>query len=142
MSYNIIMKSKKKIALIVVLATILFGSIYGYYMWNKPARNVAGEKGLEITAIAIFDSFNLSEQRANALYLNKAIQVTGEVTETKQNQAGETVVYLKSNDPLFGVNCTFKENPGTIAKGSTITFKGVCTGFLSDVIINQGIIVK
>ncbi len=118
------------------------GVAYGIYMWNKPARNVAEEKGIQITASAIFDSFTVNENRANKLFLTKAIQVTGEVTEIKNNQAGETVIYLKSNDPLFGVNCTFKENPGTLTKGSTITFKGVCTGFLSDVIINQGTIVK
>jgi hypothetical protein len=49
---------------------------------------------------------------------------------------------LKSSDPIFGVNCTFKNDPGPLQKNSTITFKGVCTGYLSDVIINQGIIVK
>jgi hypothetical protein len=131
---------KKTILIISVIA--LAGAAYGVYMWNKPARNVAHEKGIQITAAGIFDSFTVNENRANALFLNKAIQVTGEVTEIKNNQAGETVIYLKSNDPLFGVNCTFKENPGALTKGSTITFKGVCTGFLSDVIINQGIIVK
>lgn len=136
------MKSKKKIALVVLGAVALFGFTYGYYMWNKPARDVTEEKGMEITAMAIFDSFTVNETRANKLYLDKAIQVTGEVTDIKKNQAGETVVYLKSNDPVFGVNCTFKENPGTLVKGSNITFKGVCTGFLSDVIINQGVIIK
>ena len=58
------------------------------------------------------------------------------------NQAGETVVYLQSSDPVFGVNCTFKEDPGAIEKGSTITFKGICTGFLSDVVLTGGIMVK
>lgn len=128
--------------LLILVVIALAGFSYAFYMWNKPARDVAEEKGIEITAVAIFDSFSLNEQKANSLYLNKAIQVTGEVTEIKKNQAGEAVVYLKSNDPLFGVNCTFKETPGSLQKGSIITFKGVCTGYLSDVIINQGIIIK
>jgi len=136
------MKSKKKIALVVLGAIALFGFSYAYYVWNKPARDVTEEKGMEITAMAIFDSFTVNENRATKLYLSKAIQVTGEVTDIKTNQAGETVVYLKSNDPVFGVNCTFKENPGNITKGSTITFKGICTGFNSDVIINRGVIIR
>ena len=136
------MKSKRKIVLIVIAAAIFGGAAYGFYMWNKPARDVTEEKGIQITAIAIFDSFTVNENRANALYLNKAIQVTGEVTEIKTNQAGEPVVYLKSNDPVFGVNCTFKENPGAIVKGSTITFKGICTGFTADVVINRGVIIR
>ncbi|HRI22490.1 MAG TPA: hypothetical protein PLA68_16125 [Panacibacter sp.] len=135
------MSTKKKI-LSGIAVVIFITAAYAYYVWNKPARNVTEEKGIEITAVAIFDSFTTNENRANSLYLNKAIQVTGEVTEIKNNQAGETVIYLKSNDPVFGVNCTFKESPGALIKGNTITFKGVCTGFLSDVIINQGIIIK
>jgi len=136
------MKPRTKIILGVIALIILGGVGYGLYVWNMPPRDVSKEKGLEITASAIFDSFSTNESRANTLYLNKAIQVTGEITEVKKNQAGQIVVYLKSGDPIFGVNCTFKNDPGPLQKNSTITFKGVCTGYLSDVIINQGIIVK
>lgn len=107
-----------------------------------PPRDVSKETGIEITASAIFDSFTTNESRANMIYLNKAIQVTGEIAEIKKNQAGQVVIYLKSSDPVYGVNCTFKNDPGLLQKNSTITFKGVCTGYLSDVIINQGILVK
>jgi hypothetical protein len=135
------MKRWKKI-LIVVLLLILAGLCYAYYIWNKPARDVSEEKGIQISAVAIFDSFANNEQAANASFLNKAVEVTGKVSNVKKNQAGKTVVYLQTNDPIFGVNCTFKQDPGAIEKGSTITFKGVCTGYLSDVILNEGIIVK
>ena len=60
----------------------------------------------------------------------------------QKNQAGKTVVFLQSDDPVYGVNCTFKKDPGTIDNNSIITFKGICTGYLSDVIINEGILVK
>ena len=136
------MRSWKKIFLTVIILTIITGLCYAYYIWNKPARDVSKEAGIKITATAIFDSFSNNEQTADARFLNKAIEVTGTVTSVKKNQAGATVVYLQSSDPVFGVNCTFKEDPGTIEKGATITFKGVCTGYLSDVILNEGIIVK
>ncbi len=136
------MKSNKKIILSIIVLTVIAGIAYGFYTWFKPTRDVGEEKGIKITAAAIFDSFTVNENKSNKLYLNKAIEVTGEVTEIKTNQVSQTVVYLKSNDPVFGVNCTFKENPGVLTKGSTITFKGICTGYLSDVIINQGIIIK
>lgn len=135
------MNRRKKI-LIVVLVFILAGLCYAYYIWNKPARDVSEEKGIQISAVAIFDSFTNNEQAANASFLNKAVEVTGKVSNVKKNQAGKTVIYLQSNDPIFGVNCTFKQDPGAIEKGNTITFKGVCTGYLSDVILNEGIIVK
>lgn len=132
--------SRKILTVITVLLLAAVG--YGLYVWNKPQRNVQDEKAVPIAATAIFDSFTVNETKANELYLNKAIQVTGEVSEVKKNQDGQAVVYLKSTDPVFGVNCTFKEDPGPLEKGTTITFKGICTGYLSDVIINQGIIVK
>ena len=135
------LKRGKKI-LIILTVLIVAGIGYGLYVWNKPHRDVKDEKGILVTAAAIFDSFAVNETRANTLYLNKAIQVTGEVAEVKKNQEGQTVLYLKTSDPLFGVNCTFKEDPGSLEKGTTITFKGICTGYLSDVIINQGIIIK
>jgi len=131
---------KNSLIVIVIVAVVLIG--YALYLWNKPARDVSKERGIHITAMAIFDSFTHNEQAANTSFLNKAIEVTGTVAEVKKNQAGKTVVYLQSSDPMFGVNCTFKEDPGLIAKGSTITFKGICTGYLSDVVINEGILVK
>jgi len=142
------MKRKKKTILGMVALLFLAGVGYGFYMWFKPHRDVTNEKGIEITSEAIFDSFASNEMKANELYLNKAIQVTGEVIQVKKNQLGKTVVYLKSNDSIYGVNCTFKNDPGLLQKNSVITFKGICTGYLGDknapgdVVINQGIIVK
>jgi tRNA_anti-like len=132
--------SRKILTGITIL--LLAAISYGLYIWNKPQRDVQDEKAVSIAAMAIFDSFTVNETKANERYLNKAIQVTGEVSEVKKNQDGQAVVYLKSTDPVFGVNCTFKEDPGPLEKGTTITFKGICTGYLSDVIINQGVIIK
>jgi hypothetical protein len=127
-----------------VLIVSGLGGFYGikYYMTHKPARQVENEKGIEVTAQQIFDDFTNNEADANRKYLNKAIQVTGEVAEAKKNQDDKMVVLLKTTDPIFGVNCTFKEDPGVLQPGSTITFKGICTGFLSDVVINEGVLVK
>ncbi len=136
------MKSRKKSLVIGILIIITAGLCYCFYIWNKSARDVSKEQGIHITAAAIFDSFTNNEQAANAAFLNKAIEVTGKVTDVKKNQAGETVVYLESSDPMFGVNCTFKQAPGALTKGTVITFKGICTGYLSDVVINEGILVK
>jgi hypothetical protein len=136
------MKRWKKIFLGIIVIIIVSGFGYAYYLWNKPARDVSDEKGIKISAVAIFDSFESNEQAANTLFLNKAIEVTGKVINVKTNQAGSTVIYLQSDDPVFGVNCTFKQDPGKISKGDSITFKGICTGYLSDVILNEGVLVK
>ncbi len=132
---------KKNYIIGFIILIVIACAVYGLYVWNKPQRDVRKEKGIKMTATAIFDSFTSNENNANASFLNKAIQVTGVVSEVKKNQAGQTVLILLSNDPVFGVNCTFKEDPGQINKGSTIMFKGICTGYLSDVIINEGVLI-
>lgn len=136
------MKSSRKKILLITGIIFLSLVVYGLFEYYKPTRDVKQEEGIRITAEAIFDSFTVNENRANQVYLNKAIEVSGIVADIKKNQEGNAVVYLKTSDPIFGVNCTFKENPDSIVPGSNITFKGICTGYLSDVIINQGIIVK
>ncbi len=126
----------------LVLGGILAGGAYAWYMWNKPARDVTDEKAIEITATAIFEAYNSDEAAANKQYLDKAVAVTGVVADFRANQVGEKVAILESTDPMFGVNCTFKTDPGQIEKGSTITFKGICKGFLSDVVVKEGVLVK
>lgn len=133
---------KSRIILLLVLAVVLGGGGYGVYMFYKPHRDVTTEKGIEVTAQQIFTEYNTDEDAANGKYLNKAIQVTGQVQEVKKNQTGKTVVYLKTDDPIFGVNCSFKEEPGNVQPGNTITFKGICTGYTSDVVINEGVLIK
>lgn len=127
-----------------VIVLFGFGVMRGYvfYLNHKPHPNVANEKGIAVTAQQIFDEFTANEHLAFQKYGDKAIEVTGEVAEAKKNQDNKTVVLLKTTDPVFGVNCTFKDDPGTLQPGSTITFKGFCTGFISDVVINEGILVK
>jgi hypothetical protein len=59
-------------------------------------------------------------------------------------QRTRMVVDFKTSDPLVMINCTFKEDPGTLQPGQTITFKGICTGYIPDmnVVINEGVLVK
>jgi hypothetical protein len=128
------------LALLIVGVAIFYGT--KWYLRSKPARDVSKEQGIEVSAQQIFDEFQNNEAAANKKYLNNAIQVTGEVAEAKKNQDSKTVVVLKTSDPIFGVNCTFKDDPGNLQPGNTITFKGICTGFLSDVVINEGVLVK
>ena len=135
---------RKLVVVCTILVALGLGAFYGYkyYLLNKPGRDVTKEQGITVTAEQIFNDFTTNEAAANQKYLNKAIEVTGEVGEVKKNQDNSTVVVLKTSDPIFGVNCTFKQDPGAVQPGSQITFKGICTGFISDVVINEGVLVK
>lgn len=120
----------------------VIGGVVGYRMWNKPHREVESEKGIEITAVELVKEYAGNEGTANAKYLDKTIQVTGEVTEIKTNQEGNTTVTLKSDDPFAGVFCTLKEKSVDIASGANVTIKGICSGMLSDVRLREAVVVK
>jgi hypothetical protein len=138
------MRKWLKIVLIIVVLGLLGASAVVYYVYNKPHRDVTKEKGVQLSAQNLYDAFRTNEAEANKQYLDKAIELTGEVSNVSTNQDGKVVVDFKTSDPLVVINCTFKENPGSLQPGQTITFKGICTGYIPDanVVINEGVLVK
>jgi hypothetical protein len=136
------MHKKYKFTIIVLLVLLIGGSAAAYFMWNKPHRNVLNEKGLELSASQIVKEFQDNEATANTKFLDKAIQVTGIVTEVKSNQEGNTTVLLASDDPFTGVLCTFKQKEDGLTSGTSATIKGICSGMLSDVRLSEAVVVK
>ncbi len=134
--------NKKIFKKILLLAIIIFiaGIVYFLTQWYKPARDVNNEKGVIVIADTIVNEFANNEKAANAKYLDKPLQVKGEVSEVKKNQDGKPVVMLKTNDPMSGIMCTLKKDEN-IQLGSQITIKGICTGYLTDVVLIECIIV-
>lgn len=138
------MQKWKKILLTAGIIGIVAAGVVVAYVFLKPHRDVTKEKGIQLTAQALYDAFKTNENDANGKYLNKAIVLNGEVLDISTNQEGKTVVNFKTNDPLVVINCTFKDAPGTLKAGDSITFKGICTGYIPDanVVINEGVLVK
>jgi len=140
---------KKKIILsilaliVLVIIGVWFFVIYApTTSWYWGNRNIAREKGITVTATAISQAYTNNEDSANKLYLNKAIQVTGETSEVKKTEDGKLTVTLKGADAFSGVYCTLKDSTASVQNGATVTLKGICTGHLSDVVIIDAIIVK
>ena len=133
---------KKKI-LIVILLLIAIGGAIGIYQWNKPKRTADDEKpAATLTAEDLFNQFATNEAAANTSYLNKIIQVNGKVL-TFEKSSTEFVIYLETSDVLGTVSCTLI--PGTeitATEGSDVTIKGICTGYLTDVVLTQCVLVQ
>ena len=136
---------KKKLLVFALIAAVVGGISVWYFIFYKPThfkRDVADETAINITAKQIVVNFLANEDSANKLYLNKALAITGEVIEAKKNQYGNPTVTLKSDDSFSNIYCTLKDGAGQVQGGTTITVKGICTGFLSDVVIIDAIILK
>ena len=135
--------NKKKIlkwALLSLLVIIASGGIIGYKMYNKPHRNVVESKGLTVTALKLATDYEGNEAQANSQYLDKVLEVTGEINEVSKNQKGETVITLKGSD-MAGVIGTLEAVSVVETKpGTSVTLKGICTGYLTDVVLVRSIV--
>ncbi|MFL9482035.1 OB-fold protein [Chitinophagaceae bacterium LWZ2-11] len=137
------MKKKAILAALILILLVIVG--VWFFIFYKPShfkRDVADEKGIQVTASAIVQDYMSNETAANAKYNNKAVEVSGDVVEVKKNEDGKSTVTLRSGDSFSNVYCTLKEAAPVLSTGDKITVKGICTGFLSDVVIIDAIIVK
>jgi hypothetical protein len=137
------MKPWLKWGLRIGIVVLIAGTAGVIYVFNKPHRDVTTEKGVQLTATALYEAYKKDDKAADAQYLNKAIELSGEVADISTNQEGKKVVNVKTADPMVMINCTFKTDPGNIQAGQKIIFKGICTGYIPDmnVVINEGVLI-
>ena len=127
-----------------ILLLFFFGAIIGYKIYNKPHVNVAQEKAaISSTASVLLEAFSTDETAANLKYLGRIIQVKGVISKVEiVNKKGSISL---ETEALFGsVLCTLTPEESLSIKelkiGQEILLKGICTGFLMDVVLVKCII--
>lgn len=133
----------KKYALIAIVAIAAIGAYIGKTMYDKPLSSTADVKtDLQIDAATLFTEFDQNEQSANDKYNDKAIAVKG-VVQGITTEGDKTTVMLKGGD-MGGVSCEMQDNTGVAAlkEGDAVSIKGVCTGYLTDVVLVRCVLNK
>lgn len=113
---------RKKIAFVIAGLLILASAgIYFYYGFLfKEARNIASEMpDFSITATKLLEEYNSDPKKADALYLNKTIEITGIVTK-------ETDAVITLENTVF---CLFTKNIKEKHLHQKVTLKGKCIGY-------------
>lgn len=130
----------------IVLAFVAVGALgvwYYVFQYSKTHhRNVESEHAIIVTTAQIVRDFEASETSANTKYLNKAVQLRGIILKKDKDQVGHATVTIKSGDPMTNIFCTFKTGVSVSQNDSVIVIKGICSGFLSDVVLNDAVVVK
>jgi len=133
----------KKIILILIIIFAIAASVY-YYTFvysNTHHRDAQAETSIVISADSLVAAYQANEQKANTIYLNKALEVTGRILSIDKDQVNHITILMGKADVFSNVSITLLSvQPITQKVGEIITVKGVCTGNLSDVIINEGVI--
>lgn len=132
------MTTKKKIfkiVLILIGVGVLVGGGVGYYMFNKPARDVQNtETDFSYKASQIVNEYLTDAKKANAKYLaengeSKVLEITGIVAKISEDFNNQKVILLKADGEKAGVSCTFtadtNANTLNIQIGDQVIIKGV-----------------
>jgi len=115
----------------------ILGGLYMYNMQDKDLRKVKPD--FILTAAELQQAFEADEAAAASAYIDRIIEVSGEVESVKPGENQSLVVTLKTGNALSAVSCTFQAGSFTqdFAAGDHTTIRGRCSGFLMDVLLNN-----
>jgi hypothetical protein len=135
-------KVKRRISILLIIGVLAL--FIGYKIYNKPHLNVAQESAdIRRTANMLLADFSTDETKANTKYLDKIIAVKGIVSSADLESEKRSITLL-TTDNFGSVICYLTEdnsqNSMPIKVGQAITLKGICTGFLMDVILVKCVI--
>ena len=119
----------KKI-IIGVLVLGLLGGGFAYMQFNKEHRDINSEDAsIKVESTDLFQAYVTDENAANAIYLDKVVEVSGIITEVS-TETGSEMIVLQTSDDFFGVNVYFDDASllTGLESGNAIRIKGHCTG--------------
>jgi hypothetical protein len=132
----------RKVVIVLIILAIASVSVLFLWKWvfKKSDVSVASQKTeYEIASDLLAHEFEENEETANAKYLGKVIAVSGIVNSVTEDEQSLSV-YLKKDEDLSGVMCTFSKNTipsGKVKAGDNVIIKGICDGYLMDVTLNK-----
>ena len=129
------------------MVCIVAACFYGYNEYNRKPADLGVVKPLASTdAGSLMELYSTDEQRANAMYLGKPIDVTGVIAEINNQQDTLINVMLGNPADMHKVSCLLDQQNGLKIKqfktGDKITLRGICTGYLMDVELNRCVVIR
>jgi hypothetical protein len=141
------MQKNQKLLLILaaVLVTVFCATLYFKVNQKVQIDTINIETETQVTSKKLIAAFLNNEADANLRYVEKAIETQGVVKEVTYVNDRYTI-FLQGDKELYSVMCVMKKNQyqeiQKLKKGQRVILKGVCKGFLMDVIFLDGIIVN
>jgi hypothetical protein len=126
------------------LISVTVVGILGYLEYNRKLPDLKGLKpAFTLTSADLIRAFETDENKATAKYADEIISIHGIIGGIELTDSGATA-RLEVEDSMASVACHFEKNamPGNPApvKGDSINVKGVCSGYLMDVIMIRCVI--
>lgn len=108
-------------------------------MFKSSEKNLQNEHAeRSVSSKELINAYTINEEKSDRLYAGKIIEVTGFIKEISFLNNRNTII-LNSNTETFGVICDVNPNQEEkiklLKKHQKIRVKGICKGFLKDVIL-------
>lgn len=136
---------KVKIILYALLAVIAFTAIVTAWMYFKPHASVRNKQtAYKLSAKQLADAFSNDEEKANSLYTGKVLEIKGYLQEVTFHDS-TVVLMLGDVSQSNGVSCFLRDdskNIQSLKAGNEVTVKGICSGFLLDVVVENCILLN
>lgn len=135
------------IVIILILIISLIGTFVYTAVYNKPHIDVSkSAPNISIESSVLLDDFLNDETQANSKYLDQIIQVNGLISEITANKDGNGIITLSNENSIGSIICHLSTEESKkisdLKKGQNISIKGICTGYLMDVILVKCVIVN
>ena len=126
----------------VVVATIAAVGIGIGQFERRPEKASEKSEVAVVSAKELLAAFITDEAKANATYVGtteQAIRVNGTIRSIDSGDGALVNVVLETDDAMSGVVCEFAQAdlPTDWKPGMNVGLKGICTGYLTDVILNR-----
>ncbi len=139
------MKKTTKITLLFLILLISLVTIRLVFLYHQPHKDMTQEiASIKIASEDLLKDFQEDESLANTIYLEQITQVQGTITAI-ENNTEEVVIVLSEPDSFGGIRCHISPEEYTkvsaLTTGQQITIKGICTGYLMDVVLVRCVLI-
>jgi len=129
----------------ILTVALLAGAASGVYLYTLKPKDLEKVKpDYVMTSAELQRSFEEDEVAATAKYVNKIIEVSGDVSSVTSGENNSLNISLKTDSDLSSVICTFPES-GYLGKsdiGTQLSVRGECSGYLMDVLLKNCVVVS
>ena len=138
------MRKKIRLFLTLILLALFMAGGYAWFLFRQgPQSLLKRDAEISCTAEELSEAFLLNEQEAGKKYTGRIVEVTGKVF---RHNPAENLLTLGDSSSTTLISCALatgnKPIPGLLQAGSIAVIRGICTGFLADVQLNQAVFIS
>ncbi len=144
------MKKKTPRWLIVAMVVLLLAAIgigYAFREYNRKEPQTADRQtAATVSAVDLMNQFKTNESSAGLKYLDKVIEVSGELKSIDTSEKGALTLVLKTAEEMSSVRCSidslYTGKTTDLVSGRPVKVKGICTGYMADELLGSDVILK